>query len=287
MAQIITNQASIAYEYNGQSASALSNVATATLNDPLRVEKVSLPSVYRAGEEITYAISVENGGAGALSGITVTDDLGSYTVGSATLTPLTYLPPARLLIDGVSVGDITPAVGESSLTFTIPALAAGSRAQILYRAYANGNAPLAVGASITNTAQVSAAGIGAPVSDSATVTAEQYAAVTINKSMMPGTQGSAETLTYTFVINNYGNAPAENIVLRDTFDPAPQSITLQLDGVPQPASDYTYEGGVLTYPADSAARTLSLPAASITQDPATGAVVVTPSTLTVTVVGVL
>lgn len=287
MAQIITNQASIAYEYNGQSASAQSNVATVTLSDPLRVEKISLPSVYRAGEEITYSLSFENDGPGALNGITVTDDLGSYTAGGVTVTPLTYLPPALLLIDGISAGNITPVVGEEGITFTVPALAAGSRAQILYRAYVNGNAPLEIGASITNTAQVSAAGLGAPVSDSNTITADEYAAVTITKSMTPGAQGGAQTLTYTFVINNYGNAPAENIVLSDAFDPAPESITLQLNGVTQPATDYTYVDGVLTYPAENASLMLSLPAATITQDPATGEVSVVPSSLTVTVVGVL
>ena len=42
MAQIITNQASVAYRYNNRTASAVSNIATAVINEPLGVEKVSL-----------------------------------------------------------------------------------------------------------------------------------------------------------------------------------------------------------------------------------------------------
>lgn len=287
MAQIITNQASIAYEYNGQSASALSNIATATLNDPLSVEKVSLQSVYRVGDEITYSISFENNGTGALSGITVTDDLGSYAVGTASATPLTYLSPALLLIDGVSVGNITPTVTANSVQFTIPALAAGSQAQILYRAEINQNAPLTIGSTITNTAEIAVAGSATTVSDSNTITVDDYADITVTKSMTPAGLGSGEPLTYTFVISNYGNAAAENIVLSDAFDPAPENITVQLGGVTVPATDYTYTGGVLTYPAASAAQTLSLPAATITQDPNTGNTQITPSSLVITVTGVL
>ena len=289
MAQLITNQASVAYEYNGQNASALSNVASATLTEPVTVEKVSIQSVYRYGDEIAYSVSFENSGSTALASVTVTDDLGTYTPagGTTAVTPLTYVAPAILLIDGVYSGAIVPTVTGSSVTFTLPALAAGSRAQILYRAAINGYAPLAPNATITNTATLTAPGINTPVSDSNTITVDEYAQVTVTKSMSPANVVDGDALTYTFVINNYGNAAAENIVLQDTFDPAPQNITVQLNGVTQPGTDYTYIGGVLTYPVAGASQTLSLPAATITQDPTTGVVSIVPSSLTITVTGVL
>ena len=289
MAQIITNQASVAYQYNGQSASILSNIASAVLTEPLSMEKVSLESVYRYGEEITYSISFENSGTAALSGVTVTDNLGTYTLaGTMTaVTPLTYVAPAILLIDGIYAGNITPTQTENSVVFTIPALAASSRAQIIYKAAVNAFAPLGDGAVIENTVSLTASGINALITDSNQITADDYADVTVTKSMSPTNVVDGDALTYTFVINNYGNAPAEEIVLRDAFDPAPESITVQLNGVTQPTAAYTYENGVLTYPAEGAAQTLSLPAATIVQDPITGQVSITPSSLTISVTGVL
>ncbi|MBQ7338232.1 MAG: DUF11 domain-containing protein [Clostridia bacterium] len=289
MAQLITNQASVAYEYNGQSASVLSNIATATLNEPLSVEKVSLESVYRFGDEITYSVSFVNSSNAALTGITVTDDLGTYTTGvpGTSVTPLTYVGTAILFLDGVYSGAITPTVADNSVTFSLPTLAAGARAQILYKAFVNNAAPLTEGATITNTALVNATGITTPAQDSNTVSADRYAEVTVTKSMSPANVVDGDALTYTFVINNYGNAPADNIVLRDAFDPAPENITLQLGGVTQPANSYTYEGGILTFPAAGGSEALSLPAATIVQDGTTGIVTVTPSSLTITVTGIL
>ncbi len=287
MAQIITNQASLNYQYNGQTASVLSNIATATLAEALSVEKVSLEDVYRFGDELTYSVSVLNGSGSALTGVTVTDDLGTYTPGTFGITPLTFVAPAILFVDGVYSGNITPTVEANRIVFTIPTLAAGSRAQILYKAAVNGNALLANGSVITNTATVLANGITAPVSDSDIVTVDNYADVTITKTMTPSSVVEGEALTYTFVINNYGNAAATNIVLTDAFEPAPENITVQVNGATVPATDYTYEGGVLTLPAAGSATELSLPAATITQDIATGNVIVTPSSLTVTVTGIL
>lgn len=289
MAQYITNQASVAYEYNGQSATTLSNVAGAMLTEPLSVEKVSLQSVYRYGEEITYSISFGNSGTTTLTNVTVTDDLGTYTLPAIAtgVTPLSYVGPAILLIDGVYSGSIEPTVAPQSIVFSVPALAPGARAQILYRAQINAYAPLNETATILNTATVSAAGMNTPVSDNNVIEVDQYASITVTKSMSPAVVVDGDTLTYTFVISNYGNAPADNIVLRDAFDPAPQGITVQLDGVTQPTTAYTYVDGLLIYPAAGAAAPLALPAATIVQDAATGVVTLTPSSVTVTVAGVL
>ena len=287
MAQIITNQASIAYRYNNQSASAVSNVASAVLNDTLGVEKVSLENVYRLGDEITYVITITNDGGSALTNVSVTDDLGTYTVGTQTVTPLTYTGPAILFIDGVYNGNITPTVGADGINFNVVALSAGSVAQIIYKAAVNNFAPLDTGAQVTNIVTVTANSINAPVSDSNTITVGNYADVTITKSMTPSDIVDGDVLTYTFVINNYGNTEATDIVLTDTFDPAPENITVQINGVAAPATDYSYVNGVLTLPTAPGATELSLPSATITQNPTTGEVTVTPSSLTVTVTGAI
>lgn len=287
MAQIITNQASLNYQYNGQTGSAVSNIATATLTEALSVEKVSLEDVYRFGEELTYSVSFANDSGSALTGVTVTDNLGSYTVGGAAVTPLSYVGPAILFVNGVFSGNITPALEANSVVFTIPTLASGARAQILYKAAVNSFAPLAEGSTITNTVSVLGAGVTTPVTDSDTVTVDNYADVTITKTMTPSSVVDGEALTYTFVINNYGNTEATNIVLTDAFDPAPENITVSVNGAAIDDSDYSYVGGVLTLPVATSSFTLSLPAATVSQDAATGAVTVTPSSLTVTVTGVI
>jgi len=286
MAQIITNQASIAYRYNDRTASAVSNIATATLNDPLSVEKVSLETVYRPGDEITYVITVTNSGSSALAGVSVADDLGTYTVGNTTVTPLTYTGPAIFFIDGVYGGNATPTVGDDGISFGPITLGAGSVAQVIYKATVNQNAPITEGGQIINTATATASG-SAPVSDSNTVTVDSYADVTITKTMTPSDVSEGDALTYTFVISNFGNAEATDIVLTDAFDPAPENITVQLNGTVVPATDYDYVNGVLTLPNGTSTTQLTLPPATVTIDPTTGEVTVTPSTLTVTVTGII
>ncbi|MBE6560653.1 MAG: DUF11 domain-containing protein [Ruminococcaceae bacterium] len=282
MPQIITNQASIRYRYGETDATALSNIATASLAQPLRVDKSSLESVYRAGDELTYILTVTNGGTTALTNVTLQDTLGTFTAGMEQITPLAFVPDALLFIDGANNGVITPAITDNSITFTIPSLPGQSSALIVYKVTPTGFAPLAEDAQITNTVTASADGIAESVTDSLTVTADSYADVNIFKSMT--TDG--DTITYTFDITNSGNAPAEDIVLTDAFDPAPASITVIVNGTVFPATDYTYAGGVLTLP-NTTGDALTLPPATITTDPVTGEVTLTPSSLTITVVGTL
>lgn len=287
MAQIITNQASVAYRYNNRTASAVSNIATAVLNEPLSVEKVSLESVYRAGDDITYVVTVTNSGTSALTGISVTDDLGTYTIGGGTATPLTYVGPAIYFVDGVYAGNLTPTVGADGISFAIATLGTDSTVQIIYKAVANDTAPLVQGSQITNTVTTTAVGSNAPVSDNNVITVDNYADVTITKAMTPTGVVDGDALTYTFVVSNFGNAEATEIVLTDAFDPAPENITVQLNGTVVPATDYTYENGVLTLPISPASTVLTLPPATITQDTTTGVVSIEPSTLTITVTGVI
>ena len=271
MAQI-TNQANLTFNYGSATGSATSNIATATLLDPLSAEKTSVGDTYRANDTITYVISVRNNGNATVNGITVTDNLGAYSIGAQTVTPLVYQAPAALYIDGVS--------------FVIPSLASDANALIVYRASVNDFAPLTQGGTITNTATVSTAPGGSFISVSDTVTAEAYADITIRKEMSPDPVSDGDLLTYTFTITNTGNTEATGVVLTDAFNPAPSMITVSVGGETVPATDYSYENGLLILPTGDNFP-ITVPAATVTQDPATGNVTVTPGTLIITVVGTI
>jgi len=282
MAVLITNQATLNYNFNGNTGTAISNVASTVLQGSTELSKSSLSTTYGANGELTYMISVTNSGEAPINNTVVADDLGSFELaGGETVTPLSYVGPATLYINGVYESAITPVIAADSVVFTIPAIPAGGTAQILYLVRVNGNAPLATGSVITNTA-TSADG----VSDSHTLTVENYADVRILKSMSPNPVSTGGVLTYTFDIYNYGNTDATNVVLTDTFDPAPADITVTVNGTTADPSDYTYLVGTLTLPADGG-TTITVPAATMTADTTTGAVTTVPGSVTITVEGTI
>ena len=114
-----------------------------------------------------------------------------------------------------------------------------------------------------------------------------YADVSIVKDMSPSTITDGSTITYTFTLYNYGNTAATDVVLRDAFNPAPGNLSVSINGTAVPSGDYTYTAGVLTLPDTGAATTLTVPAATFTQDTTTGVVSVTPGVTTVVVTGTI
>ena len=280
MAQF-TNQAQLSY--NG--VRVLSNVAVGTMQELLSVTKTAVTDTYTPGGVVTYVVSMINSGTTALTGLTLTDDLGGYPFSEETLTPLTYIDGSvKLYIDGV----LMPAPVVEEKTFSGINIPAGGNAVLVYQATVNEYAPLGEGATIVNTVTVTGAGV-TPVTASETITADGGVQLTIEKSVSPVPVMDNGTLTYTFVIQNYGATEADDtakVVVTDTFNPLLSGLTVTLNGITlSPTTDYTYDE--VTGEFETVAGVITVPAATYAQDPETGAYTTTSGIATLTVSGTI
>ena len=284
----IENFATVRYTSNGVTATRVSNLAEVALESSVILTKTPLSSVYVENDTLTYILGIQNTSGAALTNVRIEDDLGTFPFEGGELTPLTYASNAILLINGQnSTAQLTvDSTTQGSLIFTIASLPAGATANIVYNAQINEFAPLDLNSTIVNTATLSADADCAEGSASATVTAESGANISVLKQMSPNPVVCGDTLTYSIRIYNYGNVAAENVQITDVFDPAPENIIVTRNGVPFPATDFTYENGVLTLPADTATAD-TVPPATFFRNPQTGEVTVTPGLVEYIITGTI
>ena len=280
---IFTNQATLRYN----NVTRASNITTGEILEALTITKTAITGTYAPNETITYVVSAVNTGNTPLTALTLTDDLGAYQSGTTTLYPLTYVVGSlTYYVNGVLQTAPTVIPGPP-LTITGINVPAGANVTFIYETTVNEFAPAASGDTITNTASLQGAGIATPVSDSAVVTVSDNTDLTISKSLSPTVVSENSPLTYTFVIQNTGNAPAtaaDNVVVTDTFLPSLSTVSVTYNGVPWTQGvEYTYNettGEFATLPGQ-----ITVPAATFTQDTQTGEITTTPGVSTITVTG--
>lgn len=278
------NQATLSY--NGTTTT--SNITTGEIIDVLSVTKTAVLGDYTAGDVLTYVVNIVNSGTAPFSGLTVTDDLGTFPEGNLTLTPLTYADGSlRYFVNGVP--QTAPAVTAGPpLTVTGITVPAGGTAALVYAAEVNRFAPLDTTGSITNEVSVSGSGLTAPVTAEETVSAAVTPILAITKSLNPTSVAENGRITYTFVVENYGSRAAEttdNVTITDLFDPILENLAVSFDGTAWTAPEsytYTADGLFTTVPG-----AITVPAASFTRDPATGIVTAAPGTAVLTVTGTI
>ena len=280
---IFTNQATLSY--NGNSVD--SNIAYGEILDVLTATKTAIEGAYTPGDTLTYVVTLRNTGVAALTALTVTDDLGGYAFNGATVYPLSYVAgSAALFVDGVPQAAPAVTAGPPLVVSGITVPAEGD-AVLVYQAQVTAFAD-PVG-TIDNTVTVTGAGLSAPVTATETVPAEQAPQLTISKSISPSQVVDNDRVTYTFVIQNYGNlavVATDNAAITDQFDPILTNLTVTFMGTPwTQGTQYNYNeatGLFTTVPGQ-----ILVPAATYTQDPTTGAYAVTPGTVTLTVIGTI
>jgi len=246
-----------------------SNTVTGEILETVSAAKTAVVDEYGPDGDVTYAVSLVNSGDAAVTGLNMTDDLGGYTFGTGTVYPLAYKDGSmRYYVNGAL--QAAPAVvAGPPMSVSGISVPAGGSAMLIYEAVVTDYAPLGADGSIVNTATLTGGGISVPVEAQETVTAEQSADLTVNKAVSPAAVAPNGLLTYTFVIENTGNAAAgaaENAVLADTFDPVLGGISVTFNGAPWAAgTNYTYNetsGEFSTLPGQ-----ITVPAASYTQNP--------------------
>lgn len=280
---IFTNQAALTY--NGTTVT--SNIVTGELLQTLTLTKYALRTQYTTGSTVAYAVQLINSGTSALTGLTLTDNLGAYTVLTTTRTPLSYVDgTVRYYINGVLQTAPTVTAGPP-LTISGLSVPAGGNAAILYEATPNQFAPLTAGSTIVNTASVTGAFLTAAVEDQETITVSRDPQLSISKAISPASVSPGGQLTYTFTIENAGNTAAvatDQITLTDTFSPILRNLSVTFNGtVWAPTTNYTYDASTGLFA--TVAGQIVVPAASYAQSVATGEWLVTPGISNLTVTG--
>lgn len=279
-----TNQAQLRYG----NAVANSNIAVGEILEVLSATKTAVRNTYGTNDTITYIISIINSGTTPITGLTVTDNLGAYTFGSASLTPLTYLTGTAIYyVNGVLQTTPTATAGPPLVITGITVPASGN-ATLIYETVINQFAPLAAGSSITNTATISGNGITS-VDISETILTDTEPELAITKSISPVPVTENGTLTYTFLIQNSGNTAADaasSAIITDQFTPILRNLTATFNGTAfVSGTDYTYDETTGEFA--TVAGSITVPAASFTQDPLTGEWNITPGISTLTVTGTI
>lgn len=280
---LFTNQATLTYNDNVIN----SNIVTGEIVQVLTVTKNALSDTYERDKTITYIINIVNSSDSDFTDLTVTDNLGAYAFNAASLVPLTYVNDSvRYFIKG-DLQSAPTVAAVSPLTITGITVPANGNATVVYSATVNEFAPLDGETQITNTVTVSGIGLSSPVTAEETITLETGPILSITKAVCPLSVPENGTLTYTFVIRNNGfteATAADNLVIRDTFDPILNITSVTLDGTAlTPTTGYTYNAETGEFA--TVAGAVTVPAATYVRDATTGAYSITPGATVLTVTG--
>ena len=260
-----TNSASLTYA--GRRIQ--SNTVTGEIRETVSMTKTAVTEEYTADDSVSFVITLVNSGTEAVSGLTLTDDLGAYPMEAETLYPLAYTEGSlRSFLDGVPQSAPTVSAGPP-LVISDVAVPAGGSLVLAYETAVTAYAPLEAESQITNTVTVTGEGIGTALKASATIRTEDQPELSVSKAVSPSVVAPGGVLSYSFEIFNSGNTAAEagdDVIFSDSFEPVLTDVSVSMNGEAWTAdSNYSYDelsGAFATLPGQ-----ITVPAASFAQNP--------------------
>lgn len=268
-----------------------SNITEGELVSGLSLSKTAVSTDYGPGDGIVYAVTLVNADSVAKSGITLTDNLGAYTLmgGSTEFVPLTYVDGSVLYYQNGVLQPAPTVVAGNTLVISGIDVPAGGNVIILYEVRANSLAPLSAGSSIFNTVSAGGDGVCEELTDSAQIPTRDEPLLSIAKAVNPLTLTCGDEVTYTFIIQNAGNTAVvatDDLIVSDTFNPILTSITVTLNGeLLNEGTQYAYNEQTGEFTTIGGA--IPVPAATFTRDSETGVVTTTPGVAVLTITGII
>ena len=204
---VITNKASASAATNDPDLSNNSGTASTTATAPdLAVTKAGPASVI-AGTNVTYTVTVTNGGNGDASSVHFNDILPAFA-----------LFQSETQTSGSNFSCVPPPIGSTgTIACTNAVLGTGQSATFVIVVSVSTQAPNA--STFTNTAQVSATNETNTTNNSATTTAVvvNNADLAITKMGPSGALTPNATITYTIAVTNNGPGTAGEVTVTDTL----------------------------------------------------------------------
>lgn len=292
MSNKISNTTSLTFEYaHGEKPSHLLMSTTATMNEKIEVSLASLEEVYYQNESITYVITINNNNNSKLESPMVVCNLGSYLKTAKTeisrITPLDYVGPAHLYLNGIFQNSLEPEIKNDQVIFKPLSIPEKTTVLIIFKTMANQFSPISLDSKIENKISLKLSGSPSRFKASHTIPIAKKAILKICKNIFPKFFSRGESIQYSITLYNYGNIAAENIKITDTFDPAPTLTNIKIDEKDISSTDYSYTNGIFNLPIYGSDLNITVPGAEFETESTSHTTSIHPGITNIIITGIL
>lgn len=274
------------------------NTVRGTFLEDLYGEYHVLEKSYQRGQELTYVVTLANGGTKTITNLSVVDSMAGWPIDTNVKSidqlpkdktyryPLDFVPDSVRLFENGELMDAPKYTVEPPLIISGITLPSESIITLIYKMKVNEYAPLGQGNKLKSMIFAGSPDVSMPVILTTEVGVTTKSVVAISKSMSPNRVAAGNQLTYTFQIENYGYADItkyDNVIVTDHFVPILKNAVAILNGrYLERNVEFTYDefghfsttGGLIT-----------VKGATYRRDEETGKVIVTPGVATLEVRG--
>lgn len=271
---------SLTFTYGANSETVISNVTDLIVSDSIVLTKESLETNYFLDSNITYIISIENNSELPLFNVRLKEDLGTYPTDDSPIyvTPLKYMDTFKCYLNGKIKNIENPKSYSDKIVFEIDCIPKASTLIIVYLCKANAKAPLSKNDSITNTSYLLIPSMQKSVVASSAITPLEKADIKIIKQIKKISESGVD---FNLSIYNYGNTPATNVIIKDTFEQSFSKLKIFVNSQSVKNSDYSYLSNKLTFPTASSDYSISVPAATFSRDKTSGKFSINPGVMNI------